>query len=118
MGKIGLVLILVLITGCQPDLNTKIEMISEVNADGKLVIGNKKLSLCGVKIINFTQTKEYFQSFIGQEVGVVYSDSSSVEVFINLGETPEIFLNEQLIARGLGEAIAQNCPNQKVLDNI
>lgn len=118
MGKIGLVLILVLVMGCQPDLNTKIEVISDVNADGKLVIGNKELNLCGVKITNLTQTREYLQSFIGQEVGIVYSDSSSVEVFVNLGEIPEIFLNEELIVRGIGEAINDRCPNQMLLNNI
>lgn len=117
MGKIVLVLIL-LIAGCQPDLSTRVEVVSEVNADGKLVIGGKELSLCGVKITNLTQAREYLQSFIGQEVGAVYSDSSSVEVFVNLGETPEIFLNEELIVRRIGEAINDRCPNQMLLDNI
>lgn len=111
-----LLVILILITGCQLDLSTKLEIVSEVTDKGDLVINEQQFKLCGIKILKPKQAKAYMEKFIGQEIGVIYV-KDGIEIFTNLGETPEIFINEEILVRDWGKVIDANCPNQTVLQN-
>lgn len=113
----SLLISLLLITGCQSDLNTKLDVISEIKEDGSLIIRGRKFKLCGIKILKPIQAKAYLEQFSNKEVGVVYVDRTKIEVFAELGEIPEIFLNEEILVRGWAEVINENCPNQLTLQN-
>ena len=58
------------------------------------------------------------KAVVRKEIGIVYVDRTKVEIYTNLGEKPEIFINEELIVRDWAKVVDEGCPNQLLLSSI